>query len=197
MPFFEFKIEKPVKEEKALIKIPIVKSWLYALVYPIFIFTFGGITAYIENVEGISMFWIGLSIGLPLLLVLNNNRILFKGDYQTEKQKRTWQRLQTSKGYFQYEEEGFSFDFDQKKFEAKWKDIQEVIVYKTDNYVFDTMHLSIKTIDGNELDINEEIEGWYIFTKTLEEKLNINPAWQLEVMFPAFETKPTCIYQKN
>ncbi len=197
LPFFEFKTNTPITEEKALAKIPIAKSWLYVLTYPIFLFTFGGISAYMENVEGTQMFWLGLSIGLPFLFVLNSNRLLFKGEYQTEKQKQEWQRLQTTKGYFEYNEDGFSFELDNEKFSTKWADIQEIITYKTDNYIFDTIRLKIQTTNNDELDINEEMEGWYIFTKTLNEQLHIDPIWQMDVMFPAFETNLKRIYQKN
>ena len=73
-----------------------------------------------------------------------------------------------------------------------------IIAYKTDNYTYDTIHLRLKMENGQELDINEDIPGWFIFKETLTSKLpGIDKFWEIKTMAPPFAESATIVYEKN
>lgn len=195
-PFFTFKPDEKVKEEKALLKIPFPAFAFWIIVAISFFFAYGGTFSLLENSKHSSYDFLfgGLGVGIPLLLVLNTNTVLFDTDYSTQKQRQEMERRKTSSGHFLYNEDGFEYEI----FSAAWVDVECIIAYKTDNFTYDTIRFIIKKVDGTELNLSEDAQGWFVFTQKLEENLSgVDAAWFSKVMLPPFEENATWVYKKG
>ena len=199
LPIFKFKKMNRVSKDAAFLKIPFLELYVWIFAGVMLFFLFGGALSIISSTARplYVMFGIGLSFSVISIVILNTNKILFQGDYRTDKDIIEYQRIQTTDGCFTYNDGGFSFKNKKRTFQAKWKQIDGIIAFKTDSYTYDTIHLNIKSED-KELNIGENTEGWFVFKNKMKAFLHpINTKWEFEVMFPPFEESPTWVFKKG
>ena len=199
IPVFKFKEMERVPKEEALLKLPFLEFYLWNFAGIMLFFAFGGCMSIIENSDEkqYGMFLIGLGLSFISFITLNSNRVLFKGDYETAKDQKERIRKQTTEGVFKYRQDGFSFKHKIVEFNTSWNEIDGIVAYKTDNFTYDTIHLIIRR-GKEELNFNEETDGWFVFKERMESNLKgINSKWELEVTFPPFEESATWVYKKG
>ena len=199
LPVFRFKKMNRVSKDQALLKIPFLELYLWFFAGIMLFFLFGGSLSIISNSARplYVMFGIGLSFSTISIVILNSNKILFQGDYRTDKALKEDLRKQTTDGYFTYQKGGFTFKHKKKNFQTTWKQVEGIMAFKTDSFSYDTIHLIIKS-DNQELNIGEDTEGWFVFKNKLKAHLQpINSNWEFEVMFPPFEESATWVYKKG
>jgi len=77
-----------------------------------------------------------------------------------------------------------------------WVDIEKIVVYKRDVFAYDLICLFVD-FKGNEIELNEEMDGWDSLLETLPLKLPgalVREDWWEKVAFPPFATNPTLIF---
>ncbi|WP_196888447.1 hypothetical protein [Aureivirga sp. CE67] len=198
IPIFSFKKLKKVSPENALIKIGIINFYVWVLVggflatiFILLIYTFRFDENYLASILIIT-FLLFIS-----LFLLNSNRILFKGDYLTEKDKKELEERKTTDGLFQYSEDGFLFKSKKKEIKVKWNEIFEIIAFKVDSYAFDTIGLVIKLKNEDEFSITENTSGWFVFKDKINENLKIDFNWEFQIMIPVMEETAILIYENK
>lgn len=209
LPFFRFKESRKVQEKDAILKLPFKEFIFWALAGILAFASAAGATAILNpDPEPHTRELSGaIVILLPLLAVLNSNRILFVGDYLNERDKKELERRQTTEGHFFYTDDGFRFNFQDVRspwnkkilnFESKWDELEGIMAYKSDNFSYDTVHLVLKKMSGEEMNINEDMDGYFVFKEKLKKNLSgINPIWDLEVIAEPFAENITKVYIKG
>jgi len=120
-----------------------------------------------------------------------NNTIKFD---EVEKLLR-WQQLQEDKGTFTYNEEGFTYQAEDRMETVKWPDIERVVAFKLDRLTHDLICLRLYWEGGNLL-ICEDEPGWYQFASRLSTALSASRKWEERVTLPPFQTNETIVYQR-
>jgi hypothetical protein len=99
-------------------------------------------------------------------------------------------------GIFQYDNDGFSIDFDDISLKLKWSDITQLNAYKKDLLTIDRIELEIIYGDKSST-ISEDLPGWYQFVeKTKEIYPTISKDWDSKIIHPPFATNFMIIYNK-
>ncbi len=99
-------------------------------------------------------------------------------------------------GVFKYDNEGFFIVYEDITITAKWSEITQINVYKVDLLTVDRIDMEI-VYDDKCFSISEELPGWYQFViKTKEIFPSILKEWDSDVMFPAFATNYTTIFNR-
>ncbi len=101
-------------------------------------------------------------------------------------------------GIFIYTDTGFICYLDSGTIEQKWTDIQTLLGYKKDLLTYDMICLTVYLNNQTNFVITEETHGWFNFLKKVTEHLNgslVN--WEIEIMNPAFEAKPTVVFDSK
>ena len=199
-PFFKFKSDDKGTSQNVLLKIPIPEFFILMTAAIFSFFTIGGIFSIFEGAYNTAeeMLLIGLPISTLLLLAINSKRVWFKDQLIPGIAKKILEAKRADKGAFEYNGNGFIYNNKNKFIACDWCDVGAVVAYKTDNYTYDTIHLILKTDSGEELDIHEDIAGWYIFKNKLAENLiGIDELWELKTMSPPFAESITLVYEKT
>ncbi|MBC2650541.1 hypothetical protein [Novosphingobium aerophilum] len=68
--------------------------------------------------------------------------------------------------------------------------------YKRDLMTVDLLCLLLE-LDEGVLEVHEDMRGYPAFEQAMFEALGLDPEWKLGVLFPAFEARPTLIYQRT
>lgn len=100
-------------------------------------------------------------------------------------------KLQEELGAFTFSEEGFTY----QTLTIRWADITRILSYKRDLGTVDLVCLQLSW-PGGDLLFDEEMPGWYQFVDHLNAALPVLEKWEEKVMFPAFATNETVVYQK-
>ena len=80
--------------------------------------------------------------------------------------------------------------------EMAWDGIVRVAAFKRDLMAVDLLCLLIQSDDAM-VEIDEQMAGFALVLDELERRLEITPDWRLRVLFPAFETNATILYQRG
>ena len=101
-------------------------------------------------------------------------------------------------GVFQYFDTGFNFaDKDQTIFVA-WTDIESIFAFKRDLMTVDELNIEIFLKDNIRIRLTEEIDGWFQFIIKIKEVFpSIDKEFDTKLIFPAFETNLTLIYNST
>ena len=75
-----------------------------------------------------------------------------------------------------------------------WDDIVTVHAFKRDLLTVDMVCLAIAAQDGSAIEVNEGMPGFADLVGRIDAMPGTLPAWQLDVMFPAFAPNLTRIY---
>lgn len=81
-----------------------------------------------------------------------------------------------------------------------WSEIAEVVGFKRDCYTFDVVCVAFGRQNGPAIEIQEDWPDWQPFVEALPQYLPgcLSPGdWYLEIIAPAFETKPTVLYRRT
>lgn len=80
---------------------------------------------------------------------------------------------------------------------VRWSEVTKILTYKIDLLTTDCICLLFELSNGQHpIQVSEEWEGFTeLFTPMTENFPSIPQNWYLEVMFPAFETKQSIIYE--
>ena len=101
-------------------------------------------------------------------------------------------------GESEYTSEGFSFVHGDTKPSILWTDIELIFAYKRDLYTVDELDIDVFTKSGQKLHLTEEAPGWYQFILKLKEVFpSIDKEFDVKLMFPAFETNLTLVYDAH
>jgi len=108
--------------------------------------------------------------------------------------KESFDNMYNNIGCFEYNEEGFTIVYDNFSKYLKWREITEIVAYKTDLFTFDRIEMQIVYGDKY-FTINEELPGWYQFIIKLKEIFpSIPKEWDTDIIFPAFAENRIIIY---
>ena len=99
-------------------------------------------------------------------------------------------------GKFTYEDDGFNFQFKSKKQKIRWTEIERLIAYKQDLMTTDEICIDI-VFNNWQTTITEETPGWYQFVERTKFIFpDIPKNWDSEIVYPAFSTNFTILYQR-
>lgn len=99
------------------------------------------------------------------------------------------------KGIFEYTDNGFNFTVNDQTIFIAWTDIDAIFAYKRDLMVIDELNMEIFLKNDFRIKLTEETAGWYQFILKLKEVFpEIDKAFDIELIFPAFETNLTLVY---
>lgn len=182
-------------------KFKIMPRWLFAIlgfimllisIIPL-IYLFSGNLAF-KNFLGLPV----LAIALVMLWMDRSNKFVFYGEFTKKESKEELKRKKADLGHFTYSDDGFEFKDKIRNLNIKWSDIEEIGAYKRDIYYVDQIVLQLKTSDKQELIITEDTAGYYQFAERINKNLDgVLHAWDLRVVFPAFEESATPVYFKG
>lgn len=91
---------------------------------------------------------------------------------------------------------GFTFGDDRDEARVAWDAVMAVSAFKRDLYTVDLLCIAIGTEDMA-VELNEAMPGFAPFLEAMEARLGFPAGWQLDVLFPAFETKLKTLYQRQ
>ena len=99
-------------------------------------------------------------------------------------------------GIFDFYPEGFSYTLNDKIVKHNWSQIKTLIGYKVDQYTADSICLDVFLEDREtSFSIHEATPGWYQFNIKLSEHIKtVSSNWQMEIAIPAFDPKPTVLF---
>lgn len=137
------------------------------------------------------------------MTILNNILKLFSSNYKANKlshvsdeRKKRFEIKFNDLGQFIYEEDGFILQFKSERQKIKWTDIERLIAYKADLLTTDEICIDI-VFNNFQVTITEETPGWYQFIeKTKLVFPGISKNWDSEIVYPAFVTNLTILYQR-
>ena len=78
---------------------------------------------------------------------------------------------------------------------ARWCDVTRTTAFKRDLLTVDLLCLLLGTTEGP-VEVNEEMPGYPAFEDQMHNALEINVEWKLQVLFPAFATNATAIFDR-
>ena len=107
--------------------------------------------------------------------------------------KRTYNDL----SIFQYDENGFTAQLENKKVQVNWSELERLVAYKADMMTIDEIRMEI-SYRNKSLIITEDTPGWYQFVlKTKNIFASIPEDWDINIIQPAFETNLTLLYERE
>ena len=108
-----------------------------------------------------------------------------------------WQQRKEDPGKFVYEEDGFTYPFNDSVTKIKWTDIERISAYKADRFTYDTICMKI-TSGGLTWTLNEDTPGWYQLLKRLADVFpSIPKEWDWDIVQPPFATHYTILYERE
>ena len=121
-----------------------------------------------------------------------------KSKYGKLIQQKAFDLRYSDTGVFQYVDTGFNFtDTDQKIFVA-WTDIETIFAFKRDLMTVDELNIEVFLKNNMRIRLTEEIDGWFQFIIKIKEVFpSINKEFDTKLIFPAFETNLTIIYNST
>ena len=78
-----------------------------------------------------------------------------------------------------------------------WLEVGRVVAYKRDLFAYDRICLFVARVEGEGVELNEEMDGWKAFCEALPEVLpgcKSLAEWFMPVTFPAFAMNKTELY---
>lgn len=110
---------------------------------------------------------------------------------------KTPEEIYNDLGAFQYDNDGFTIDYEDFSKRLKWDDITQLNAYKRDQLSIDRIEIEI-VYDDKCFTISEDLPGWDQFVlKTKEVFPTIPKDWDTKIIYPAFATNFTTIYDKT
>jgi AAA+ ATPase superfamily predicted ATPase len=107
--------------------------------------------------------------------------------------KRTYNDL----GIFQYEENGFTVQLDNKKAQVNWSELERLVAYKADMMTIDEIRMEI-SYRNKSIIITEDTPGWYQFVLMTKNRFaSIPQDWDINIIQPPFETNLTLLYERE
>jgi hypothetical protein len=105
--------------------------------------------------------------------------------------------LQEDLGKFNYEADGFTYEFESGVEKVNWSDILHIDAYKINRGTYEELCLEIFWL-YNKWTISEETPGWYQFLNKIKEAFPSIPAnWDGTIAQPPFATNHTVLYQRK
>lgn len=80
--------------------------------------------------------------------------------------------------------------------DVSWDSISAVSAFKRDLLTVDCLCLLVEGSEGA-MEVDEQMQGFEDWLRTLENRLHIDGQWRLHVLFPAFEPRFTEIYRRD
>ena len=81
---------------------------------------------------------------------------------------------------------------------VRWQDVERIATSKLDLFTTDCVVLDFTLRDGSSIRVSEEWPGFADLFGPLQAAFPaLSPGWYLEVMTPAFEAKPTLLFQRS
>lgn len=144
-------------------------------------------------------------LGIPILMIslimawmFWVDKFVFYGELTGKEVEEENEKRRKDLGYFTYSDDGFGFKDKTQNLKVRWSDIEEIGAYKRDIYYVDQVVLQLKISNRQELIITEDTAGYYQFTEQVNKNLDgVLYAWDLRVVFPAFEKSATLVYSKG
>lgn len=81
---------------------------------------------------------------------------------------------------------GFDIRVGKQCWSIEWARIARIIAFKRDAITTDTLSLEIEVDDGTCYEVNEDMEGFSEFERSLSTLFPLPRDWRREVLFPAF-----------
>lgn len=101
-------------------------------------------------------------------------------------------------GVFQYVDTGFNFREKDKTIFVQWTEIETIFAFKRDLITVDELSMEVFLKDKMRIRLTEEIDGWYQFIIKIKEVFpNIDKEFDTKLIFPAFETNLTLVYNST
>jgi hypothetical protein len=92
--------------------------------------------------------------------------------------------------------DGFRLCSGKESVEVHWRSVSRVTAYKRDLLTTDLLCMLVE-FDDRIVELNEEMIGYTAAEQAMVKALGIGGEWKLRVLFPAFETNPTLVYQRS
>lgn len=87
------------------------------------------------------------------------------------------------------------FDGDRPGVRFAWSEVQEIVTFKRDLYIYDDIRLAFR-VDGRWVEVSEETEGWPKLVAAIERHFpTIPPDRYQAVMLPPFEACFRVLYE--
>jgi len=86
-----------------------------------------------------------------------------------------------------------------KQLRLHWKDVNGVVAYKRDLFLYDEICLGFSSPDGG-VEVNEQMQGWDTLIKALPSYLAGVPSWDQwwdKVAKPPFATNATTLFSRE
>jgi len=101
-------------------------------------------------------------------------------------------------GIFTYTESGFEVTQEGVSYSQNWSDIKTMVAYKLDNLTTDSICISVFCDNDIQFGITEETAGFGTFiSKTNKQFPQINKAWIIDIMSPAFRMNLMLLYDRD
>jgi hypothetical protein len=115
----------------------------------------------------------------------------------TQAQIGNCQALQADKGAFEYEDDGFRYPFKEYNEKIAWVDIERITGYKKD--LMTTDEICMDDFEGEwKVTFSASLPGWYYLLTKLKSAFPAIPDdWDGQVMWPAFATNFTVLYERG
>lgn len=84
-------------------------------------------------------------------------------------------------------------------FAVAWRDVEEVVAWKEDNFAFDTINLGFRRKGSTEIlafDEDEDKVNWLPLVDSIEKRFAVSSEWLNSIAVPAFETKWSSLWGK-
>jgi hypothetical protein len=82
----------------------------------------------------------------------------------------------------------------------EWEAVARVVAFKRDLYIHDLLCVTFELADGSGFEIHEHMMGWQDLIDSLHDRLPGSVPfveWWQEVVFPAFETNETTLFERQ
>jgi len=101
-------------------------------------------------------------------------------------------------GVFQYVDAGFNFTNKEQTIFVAWTDIETIFAFKRDLMTVDELNIEVFLKDKMRIRLTEEIDGWFQFIIKIKEVFpSIDKEFDTKLIFPAFETNLTLVYNST
>lgn len=113
-------------------------------------------------------------------------------------QQKAFDLIYNDTGVFQYSDEGFSFTDPGQTIFVAWTDIETIFAFKRDLMTIDQLNIEIFLKNNTRIRLTEEIDGWFQFIIKIKEVFpSIDKEFDIKLIFPAFETNLTLVYNST
>lgn len=101
-------------------------------------------------------------------------------------------------GVFEYLDTGFNFTDKGKTIFVAWTDIEAIFAFKQDLFTVDELNIELFLKNNTRLRFTEEVDGWFQFIVKIKEVFPvIDKEFDVKLVFPAFETNLTLVYNST